>query len=328
MNLSSIEAGIGGFIINGQNTGDNAGVSVSNAGDVNGDGLDDLIVGAYTADPAGVVNAGKSYVVFGKTSMTAINLSDVEAGIGGFVINGQNSLDSSGASVSNAGDVNGDGYDDLIVGASTDGIASGKSYVIFGGDYTQRVVDYLGDTADNTLTGTTANEQFVAGAGSDILIGNGGKDVMYGGAGNDTFVLNASNITSLSDNTNTSSNIMRIDGGSGTDTLKFDGSGISLDFTAISGNKIIDIENIDINGNGNNSLKLTYTDLLHLNDSNTLIVTGGFGDSVTIAGATAVATVVLYNEAGNYYSNFNSYNMGGTASADIWIAYGVSVITA
>jgi hypothetical protein len=44
------------------------GPSVSCAGDVNGDGLDDLILGAYTADPNGKLDAGKSYVVFGKAN--------------------------------------------------------------------------------------------------------------------------------------------------------------------------------------------------------------------------------------------------------------------
>jgi hypothetical protein len=47
--------------------------------------LDDLIVGAYQADPNGKSNAGKSYVVFGKTDSTAINLSAIASGTGGFV---------------------------------------------------------------------------------------------------------------------------------------------------------------------------------------------------------------------------------------------------
>jgi hypothetical protein len=81
------------------------------------DGLDDLIVGAYRSDLSGNSNAGKSYVVFGKQDNTdATNLSAIAAGTGGFVINGESAHDESGISVSNAGDVNGDGLDDLIVG--------------------------------------------------------------------------------------------------------------------------------------------------------------------------------------------------------------------
>jgi hypothetical protein len=56
-------------------------------------------------------------VVFGKADGRPVELSDVEAGTGGFVINGVTTGDSSGRSVSSAGDVNGDGFDDLIVGA-------------------------------------------------------------------------------------------------------------------------------------------------------------------------------------------------------------------
>jgi hypothetical protein len=70
--LSTITAGTGGFVINGESARDHSGYSVSNAGDVNGDGLDDLIVGALYADPSSKLNAGKSYVVFGKQDNTGI----------------------------------------------------------------------------------------------------------------------------------------------------------------------------------------------------------------------------------------------------------------
>ncbi|VVH60837.1 RTX toxins and related Ca2+-binding proteins, partial [uncultured Gammaproteobacteria bacterium] len=191
--LSTITAGTGGFVINGESARDHSGYSVSNAGDVNGDGLDDLIVGAYLAAPSGKLQAGKSYVVFGKKDNTAINLSNIVSGIGGFVIKGESKGDYSGWSVSSAGDVNGDGLDDLIVGAYKAKSSAGKSYVIFGktdtdvidlsklGDESKYTIDYLGDKNANTLTGTTKNEIFVAGAGNDTLIGNGGMDVFNAG---------------------------------------------------------------------------------------------------------------------------------------------------
>jgi len=60
--------GSAGFVVNGINNGDSAGVSVSSAGDVNGDGIDDLLIGASYQSPGGRLNAGESYVVFGRAT--------------------------------------------------------------------------------------------------------------------------------------------------------------------------------------------------------------------------------------------------------------------
>uniref|UniRef100_UPI001882905E beta strand repeat-containing protein n=1 Tax=aff. Roholtiella sp. LEGE 12411 TaxID=1828822 RepID=UPI001882905E len=134
--LSSLN-GSNGFVINSINSGDFSGSSVSNAGDINGDGFDDLIIGARYADPNGQENAGSSYVVFGTNSgfSASLDLSSLN-GSNGFVINGINEFDFSGGSVSNAGDINGDGFDDLIIGvnrADPNGQNyAGSSYVVFG----------------------------------------------------------------------------------------------------------------------------------------------------------------------------------------------------
>ncbi|MBD2534957.1 FG-GAP repeat protein [Nostoc flagelliforme FACHB-838] len=127
--------GTNGFVINGINGNDNSGFSVSSAGDINGDGIDDLIIGAYFADPNGDAS-GQSYVVFGskKDFDASFDLSTLN-GTNGFAINGINTDDQSGRSVSSTGDINGDGLDDLIIGAqnaSPNGFLSGQSYIVFG----------------------------------------------------------------------------------------------------------------------------------------------------------------------------------------------------
>ena len=188
--LSDVENGTGGFVINGVAAYAQSGSSVSSAGDVNGDGFDDLIVGAPSDDPNGG-NSGASFVVFGKTDGSAVELSDVEDGTGGFVINGVTTGDGSGNSVSGAGDVNGDGFDDLIVGASNDdpnGISSGASFVVFGGDFSDVATD-VGTTGADTLTGTADAEVIFAGPGDDIIDGGGGADRLSGAQGADTFVV-------------------------------------------------------------------------------------------------------------------------------------------
>ena len=135
MDLSALD-GSNGFRIDGANEGDLGGFSVSSAGDVNGDGYDDLIIGAYRADNNGDDDSGSSYVVFGKASgfSASMDLSALD-GSNGFRIDGENEDDQSGVSVSSAGDVNGDGYDDIIIGATgtdNNGAGSGSSYVVFG----------------------------------------------------------------------------------------------------------------------------------------------------------------------------------------------------
>jgi hypothetical protein len=122
------------------------GVSVSGAGDVNGDGFDDLIVGAYHND-AGGTEAGRAYVYSGRTDMLCFT--------------GEAQGDQLGYSVSGAGDVDNDGYDDVVVGVPlSDALTPDAGYMWVFSGYTGNWVAGGASAASGDLFGAS-----VSGAG-------------------------------------------------------------------------------------------------------------------------------------------------------------------
>lgn len=89
-------------------------VSVSGVGDVNGDGLADVVIGSQTADPHGRTDAGAAYVVYGKSTTDEVRTAAL--GKDGFQIAGAESGDGVGDDVAGPGDVNGDGRGDVLLG--------------------------------------------------------------------------------------------------------------------------------------------------------------------------------------------------------------------
>ena len=223
-----------GFKLSGVAAGDCSGLSVASAGDVNGDGFDDLIVGAYGADPHGN-NSGASYVVFGRAPDTAVmrvgtaasqtisggQFNDTLIGLGGDdVLNGNGGHDTL---------IGGEGHDVLRGGAEADAMQGGAGDDIYhvdngedlavefaneGDDTVQTTVSFAlgqhvenliaysdaglmlrGNGLANIILGAGGNDTLIGGDGDDLLRGNAGVDAMRGDAGHDTYYVDRSDDT-------------------------------------------------------------------------------------------------------------------------------------
>ena len=155
----------------GVDSGDYAGSGVSSAGDLDGDGEADLILGAYNAEDAGTVNTGAVYGVLGAIGATT-RLSAAD-----FVVKGATSYDLLGSDMSH-GDTDGDGLSDVLLGAALYGSGNeGAAFLLLGPVTGEGVA---GDLADAALTGLEAGGKAGDAVALADLDGDGYDDVLVG----------------------------------------------------------------------------------------------------------------------------------------------------
>ena len=212
IDLANVQNGASSYRFVGADDEDLSGWSVSSAGDVNGDGKSDLLIGALTADGMGNGEsvAGETYLIAGAdlvaldradgTEDGVIDLANVQNGASSYRFVGGDAFDASSHSVSSAGDVDGDGRADMLIGArGADGIGNGDSNA--GETYLIAAADLVAlDKADGTEDGmidlanvqnSASSYRFVGGDVSDWsgvsvssagdMDGDGRADLLIGG---------------------------------------------------------------------------------------------------------------------------------------------------
>ena len=171
----------------GESPEDHSGCAIAGAGDVNGDGYDDILIGAENAKGGNPweKNAGRAYLFLGKSSGWAMDTSVSEADA---FYHGEDANDLLGGSVAGAGDVNGDGYDDIMIGAYGDeevhGQFTGQSYLIFGNSTGWSNMTNISARADASFIGENTEDRASAVAGAGDVNGDGYDDILIGAPGN------------------------------------------------------------------------------------------------------------------------------------------------
>jgi Ca2+-binding RTX toxin-like protein len=200
----------------------------------------------------------------------------------GFIIQGDSAGDQAGYGVSMAGDVNGDGFDDLVVGArfgDDGGSDAGEAYIIYGGTFGTNIHDV-------TATGAAGADTLVGGAGNDTLAGEGGADILRGGAGADRFVVGDAIFQLLA-------------GGNGTDTFVFGAASMGLVLSDLRDGALTGIEAFDMATEaGANSLTIDALSVMHLSNTPHADFTGSAVANRLVVDGTSADTLELVDGAG------------------------------
>ncbi len=193
--------GAGGYRIDGAEAGGLSATSLSASGDIDGDGRPDVAIGAPAVSNNGRNQSGSAYVAFGKSSTTNVDL--LSLGAAGLRVDGAEGDERIGderGQVAAAGDFNGDGGQDLIVGSTRADrnarMDSGSAFVVFGTPAApppgtppvQLPIGAGGKRCSNLIRGNRKPNRLVGTKRSDRILGRGGNDRIRGRAGDDCLV--------------------------------------------------------------------------------------------------------------------------------------------